>query len=201
MHLEERPNRLTPEPLETILRVLLILNGHCKNIWNIVESSSMKRFVWIWAFILVGMWVSACRLGVGRGDDGALQITTSLTEEKLQSQLAAAIADPSTQNLTIDLREGYALISGERKRDNSDTVDTLSFHLTLGVQDGHLTAAISDTQINGKGVQGDAVDAWAERIVSWLEQIGKNNANSSLQSVSIGDDKITMVWRVEKKDN
>ncbi len=164
----------------------------------------MKRIgqvKWLCILGLIALWVSGCRVGIKRGDDGALRFTTSVSEEKLQAGLAAAIADPATQNLTIDLRDGDALITGQRKRDKSDQFDTLSFRLVLSVQDGHLQAAISDVQINGKSVYGDAVDAWSEQIAGWIEQLGQERANSTLESVKIADDKITMVWRVQNKSN
>lgn len=159
-----------------------------------------RSFKWLLIIWVSALWISGCRLNVKRGDDGVLRVTTSIAEEKLQKTLAAAISDPATQNLTIDLRDGDALITGQRKRPKGDQFDTLSFVLKLSVQDGQLKAAISDVQINGKGVQGDAVESWSEKIVQWIEGLGdQKRPNSSLESVAIGNDQITLVWRIQKK--
>ena len=161
----------------------------------------IRQIKWLCILGLIALWASGCRVGVKRGDDGAFRITTSVTEEKLQAGLAAAIADPATQNLTIDLRDGDALITGQRKRDLSDQFDTLSFRLVLSVQDGHLQADISDVRINGKSVYGDAIDAWGKKIADWIDQLGQKRANSTLESVKIAEDKIMMAWRIQNKSN
>jgi hypothetical protein len=75
--------------------------------------------------------------------------------------------------------------------------DTLTFRLDLGVSDGFLTATVSNAQIDGVPVEQDRVTLWNERIANRLAKAGQRRANSTLQSVSISSDAVTMVWRVE----
>jgi hypothetical protein len=146
---------------------------------------------------LLGMLLSACQATISRNEDGSLRIESSMTEEALQTEILAAIADPLIQSVTVDLQSGYILVSGERKRLNSDQTDSLTFRLDLGVSDGHLTAVVSNAQIDGVPVEQARVDLWNERIATRLTRAGQRRANSSLQSVTVSNDSVTMVWRVE----
>jgi hypothetical protein len=143
--------------------------------------------------------LSACSVNVERNPDGSLKVESSMTEASLQNELKLAIADPLVRDLTADLRDGYVLVSGERERAGGSGSDTLSFRLDLGVSDGHLTARISNAQLNDIPIEQERVNAWNERIASHLEQVGQNRSNSTLQAVTISGETVTMVWRVETK--
>jgi hypothetical protein len=118
-------------------------------------------------------------------------------EDSLQDEIEAAIADPLMRDLTADLRNGYILVSAERERVMSDETDTMTFRLDLGVSDGHLTATISDAQLNALPIEEERVAVWNERIATKLERSGRRNPDSTLQAVTISDDALTMVWRIE----
>ena len=147
--------------------------------------------------VMLGLAASACGVNVERNPDGSLTLEASIPADRLQAEINAAIADPLMRDLTVDLRQGYVFVSAERERLNSDTTDTLTFRLDLGVRDGHLTATISRTQLNGRAVEEARVAVWNERIGTRLERAGKRNANSALQSVSVDLDGMTMIWRIE----
>lgn len=161
----------------------------------------MKPTRWTIAILilstLMGLLLSACQANITRNPDGSLRVETSMTEASLQTEITAAIADPLIQSVTVDLQSGYILASGERKRLNSDQTDTLTFRLDLGVSDGHLTAVISNAQIDGVPVEQARVDLWNERIANRLTHAGQRRANSTLQSVTVSSDSVSMVWRVE----
>jgi hypothetical protein len=146
---------------------------------------------------LLGALLSACQATISRNEDGSLRVETSMTEAALQTEITAAIADPLIQSVTVDLQSGYLLVSGERKRLNSEQTDTLAFRLDLGVGDGFLTAAVSEAEIDGVPVEAERVALWNERIANRLERAGQRRANSMLQSVAISGEAVTMVWRVE----
>ena len=147
--------------------------------------------------ILAALALSACQANISRNSDGSLRVETSMTESALQSEISAAIADPLIQSITVDLQNGYIQVSGVRKRLNSNQTDEMSFRLDLGVSDGHLTAAISNALIDNVPVDQARVDLWNTRIATRLTNAGQRNAKSSLQSVSLTPDEVTLTWRVE----
>ncbi len=149
--------------------------------------------------ILVGLasTLSACGLNLERNPDGSIRLETNITEQSLQNEIDIAIADPLITDFSTDLREGYVFVSADRKRVGSDVIDTMDFRLDLGESDGHLTAVISDVQLNDIPIDEARVAVWNQTIATRLERAGKRNPNSSLQEVLITGDAITMVWRIE----
>jgi hypothetical protein len=113
--------------------------------------------------------------------------------------ITASIADPLVKEVTVSLQTDFALVSGERKRlnDNSRT-DTLSFRLDLGVSNGQLTSSISNAQLDSIAIEQNRVDLWNQTIANRLAILGKKNRNSTLKSLSITPDGITMTWNVKK---
>ena len=79
----------------------------------------------------------------------------------------------------------------------SNDVDQLTFRLDLGARDGSLTAAISDVKINGKAANPDYVSVWNERLANRLQNAGRRNPDSTLQSVTITGNAVEFVWRIE----
>ena len=154
----------------------------------------------IMTLVLLGvlaLTVSACSVDIERNDDGSLTVESSMTEESLQDVLEDAIADPLMHDFTADLHDGYILVSAERERVMSDEIDTLTFRLDLDVSDGHLTATVSNAQLNDQPLEEERVAVWNERIVAKLERSGRRNPNSTLQTVTISEDAFMMTWRVE----
>jgi hypothetical protein len=147
--------------------------------------------------VAVAVAGSACSLNIERNPDGSLTVESSMTEASLQAEIEAAIADPLIRDLTADLRNGYVFVSAERQRLGSEQTDTMTFRLDLGVSDGHLAATISEAQINGLSIEEERVALWNERIATKLERAGQRNPDSTLQAVTISQDAVTMVWRVE----
>jgi hypothetical protein len=101
------------------------------------------------------------------------------------------------RNFAVELQAGYITVSAERGRAIGDKTDTVKFRLDLGVQDGHLTAVISDALLNDEPLDSAYADVWNERMATQLERAGKQNANSSLQAVEVTTNSLTMVWRIE----
>jgi hypothetical protein len=160
-------------------------------------KSQLRTFSIFILAALLGLLLTACQASIARNEDGSLRIETSMTEAAIQSEIEAALADPLIQSVTVDLQSGYALVSGTRKRLNSDQTDTLTFRLDLGVREGFLTAAISNAEVDGVPVEAERVALWNERIANRLERAGQRRPNSTLLSVTITSDSVTMVWRVE----
>ncbi len=147
------------------------------------------------AFLVIGL--SACTIEVARNADGSLAVETTMPEASFESELALALENTNLQNLDVDLQDGFITVSGERPREHSGEIDTLTFRIDLGVSEGQLTATISDVQVNGEPVEGDPVERWNERIAARIARAVQRRPNSELQLVSVGGDVVTMSWRVE----
>lgn len=148
------------------------------------------------ALVLV---LSACRTNVSRNDDGSLTVETAVSQQELQDAVSASIADPLIQELTVSLQSGYVLVTAQRQRLNDATkTDTMSFRLDLSVSNGQLNATISNALLDGKAIEQNRVDHWNETIASRLLILGKKNPNSSLQSVNVTPESVTMTWVVSK---
>ena len=158
----------------------------------------MKTKIMVLGLLMVmGLVVSACSVEIERNADGSLTVESSMTGDALQDELEAAIADPLVREFTADLHNGYILVTSERERVMSDEVDTMTFRLDLGVSDGHLTATVSGALLNDLPIEQERVAVWNERIATKLGRSGQRNPNSTLQAVTVSEDAVTMIWRIE----
>lgn len=159
--------------------------------------NSKRIRIMLGASMIASLLLASCGLSLERNPDGSLRLETSMTEESLQDEIDWAIADPLITNFTVDLKDGYVQVTADRKRVGSSVVDTMTFRLTLGAADGHMTAVISDVVLDGFSVEDEHVNVWNQTIATRLERAGKRNANSSLQEVIVREDGFKMVWRIE----
>jgi len=158
----------------------------------------MKRSS-ILILILLAALVSACNFNVDRNDDGSLSVESTLTQAQIETAIQTALANSELQSLSAQLQSGYISVSASKARTDSNAVDTLEFRLTLGVADSHLTATISDLEIDNFGISQAMVDEWNQMLADGLSQAGQDSPNSELESVSVSPEGVTMVWRVSRK--
>jgi hypothetical protein len=164
------------------------------------EDNPMKKKQWMMVMVLLAtasLAISACSIAVDRNPDGSLRLEVNLPESTIQSEIAAALNDPLITDLQAELRQGYIFVTAERKRVLGDETDMMTFRLDLGTRDGHLTAVISNAKINDEPVNDAYVTVWNQRMAQRLEEAAKRNPDSSLQSVSVSDDALNFIWRVE----
>jgi hypothetical protein len=159
--------------------------------------TTYKRITLILTLILAALLAAACSIDVSRNPDGSLRVETVMTEEAMQSEIQLALADPLIQELAVDLQNGTILVEGTRKRVDSDETDQIQFHLDLSVVDGHLTAVISQAEIDGHPIEDERLAVWNERIATNLERLAAKRPNSSLLSVEVSDSDVTLVSRIE----
>ena len=157
--------------------------------------SVSKKLTLIFLFIL--SLTSACKANISRNDNGSLNVETSITQQELQDLITASIADPLIKELTVSLQSGYVLVSGTRERLNDPgKTDTLSFRLDIGASNGQLTTSISNAQLDGVPLEQSRVDHWNQTIAKRLSMINEKNSKSTLNSVSITSQAVTMNWTV-----
>lgn len=143
--------------------------------------------------------LSACKANISRNPDGSLQVETTVSQQELQDAITVAIADPLVKNVTVTLQSGYANVSGERQRLNdASKTDALTFRLDLGVNNGELAASISNAQLDGNSIEQARVNNWNQTIANRLSRIGQRRPNTTLQSVNITPQSITMIWKTNR---
>lgn len=148
------------------------------------------------ALVLV---LSACRANISRSSDGSGTVDTIISQQELQDAINASLADPLIQELNVSLQSGYILVTGQRQRLNdASKTDSLTFRVDLGVSNGQLTATISNALLDNKSMEQSRIDHWNQTLASRLVIVGKKRPNSTLQSVSVTAEAITMKWSVAK---
>jgi hypothetical protein len=146
------------------------------------------------AFALVA---GACSIDVARNDDGSLQVETVLTEQSLADELTKGVDDPQVNYLTVDMKDGYALVDMERTRDSGFGIDNVSFRVDLSVGDGHLVVDVTEAEWNGISIPQELVDIWNAELAAQIEADAKKDPDSALVSVSLTETALTMEWHVE----
>ncbi len=159
--------------------------------------NKLLRIVLLWG-LTVGLLTVGCTARATRAPDGNLQVETEITAEQLQSVLEEALADAKVQEVSVTLNDGFITVSGAKQRPNSDKTDTLSFRLDLNVNDGHITATVSDVKLNEITITASWLEPVNKIIAQNLEKLGQQDSNYTLQSLTITSAKITMVWVVKK---
>jgi len=141
---------------------------------------------------------TACQLDVERNADGSLQIEAIIAEADIASEIGLGIADdPNAESVTVDLKDGYALVEAVGKNDFGTRTETVSFRLELFVVDGHLGATVTDAVWNGIDIPDELVEMWNEELAWELEQSAKEDPDSTLSAVDITEDELRFEFRLE----
>lgn len=144
------------------------------------------------ALSLVG---AACQLDVQRNADGSLEIEAVIDEADIATEIGLGIGQG--QDVTVDLRDGYAVIDATGPSKSGRRTDTVSFRLDLFVLEDHLGAAVTDAVWNGIDVPQELVEIWNGELAAELEDAAREHPDSTLQSVQITEDRLRFVFRVE----
>ena len=161
-----------------------------------MQPTSKKIFLFMYVLVFL---LSACKGNIARNGDGTLTVETTISQQELQDVVSAAIADPLVKNVTVSLQSGYLLVSGERQRLNdANKSDILTFRLDLSVSNGQLTSSISNAQLDGQPIEQNRVDNWNQTIANRLSNLSQRSENSTLQSISITPEIVTMTWTLTK---
>jgi hypothetical protein len=150
----------------------------------------------------VALFASACQLDVERNTDGSLQIEAIIDEADIATELGFAISeDPDAESMTVDLKDGYALIEAVGKNERGTRTDTVSFRLELFVDGDHLGATVSDAVWNDIEIPDELVEVWNEELAAELEASAKEDPDSTLAAVEITEDQLRFEFRVETEQS
>ena len=65
---------------------------------------------------LLAVSTSACSIDVDRNADGSLQVSTTISETSLASEIEAGIANPAIEDVDVNLPDGFVDVSATRAR-------------------------------------------------------------------------------------
>jgi hypothetical protein len=163
-----------------------------------------RQFLLISALTGVLVFLSACSAEITRNDDGSLTVDSSITEQQFSEEVALAIEDRSqVENVSATLNaDGTISVSGERTDPVSGQLQQFTFDLVLGVSESQrLSAEVTNFTVNGHTADDARLARWNENIAKRIEGRAARREGSTLQSVSVTDDALSMVWHVETKQS
>ncbi len=143
----------------------------------------------------------ACSIDVERNEDGSLQLTTVLTEESLANEIAKGIDDPNVESMTVDMKDGYALVEIQAQRESGFGTDNISFRVDLFVVDGHLGVNVTNAVWNDIPIPQELTDIWNEELAAQLEADAKEDPDSTLVAVELTENSLTMEFRHETEES
>ena len=163
----------------------------------------MKRRTSLWLILLtmIVLTVPACSLKFEPNPDGSTNMEVILDEDAMQTRIQQSIKDPQVRGFNVELQNGFIEVSGTRQNVQTGNLDSMSYRLDLGAEDGHLTAVISNVVINDYPLHPDWLQTWNDNIANNLAASGQNNPNSSFEQVVITEDDVLLVWRIEPREN
>ena len=161
----------------------------------------MKRIIMLVAVAAFALLAGACSIDVERNDDGSLQIETVLTEESLATELAKGMDDPNVESMTVDMKDGYALVEMEALSEWGDGLDEVSFKVEMFVVDGHLGVNVTEAVWNDIEIPQELTDIWNEELAKELEEGAKEDPDSTLVAVELTENDLTMEFRLETDES
>jgi hypothetical protein len=99
------------------------------------------------------------------------------------------------------MKDGYALVEIEAKRESGFGTDNISFRVDLFVVDGHLGVNVTNAVWNDIPIPQDLVDIWNEELAAQLEADAKEDPDSTLVAVELTENALTMEFRHETEQS
>ena len=161
----------------------------------------MKKTMMLVAVAAFALLAGACSIDVERNDDGSLDIETVLTEESLANELAKGINDPNVESLTVDMKDGYALVEMAAKSEWNNGTDEVSFKVEMFVVDGRLGVDVTEAVWNDISIPQELVDIWNDALAKELEEGAKKDPDSTLVAVELTEDALTMEFHHETEES
>ena len=158
----------------------------------------MKRFKLL---LLVGVITAAtlaCSLvNIARSEGGALTVETNLPLQLIQNMLENSAEFTEIVDLQLDPRDGYIFVSAASIQYQGFTARNVSFHLELGVQNGDLTAQITNVSVSNNLFDEALFESVNQMIAERISDAAQNNDQAELLSVNVTQDGVRMVWQVD----
>ena len=154
------------------------------------------------AMVLLGALVlGACSIDIEPNADGSFNVTSELSEQRLQQAIDYSIEDPDVERLEITFHDGYLAVDASGPDEDTGRINDVTFEARLFVTEGHLGVDVYDATWNGEPMPDWIVEAWNDTLARALEREGRKHPDSTLLRVEVEDDVITMEWRVETEQS
>ena len=109
----------------------------------------MKRFKLLLVVGIMTLAAMACGLfNINRNADGTINVETTLPLQLVQTILENSANFTEIVDLQLEPRDGYIYVSAASVQYQGITARNVSFHLELGVQNGDLSARITNVSVS-----------------------------------------------------
>lgn len=153
-----------------------------------------KRKLIVLTIVLAMVMISCSFLNFERGEDGNLRVETTISLDLVQTALETAANFEQVVGLQLEPRDGYIYVHADTVQVQGVTGKDVSFHLVLGVENGILTAQVTDLQVNDNVFDTSQFDEYNQMIADSLSQFSEMTDRATLESVSVTTEGIKMVW-------
>ena len=159
----------------------------------------MKRMKLLLVVGILGLAMMACSLfNIARNDDGTLTIETTLPLQVIQTVLETSVNFTEIADLQLEPRDGYIFVSAASVQYQGFTARNVSFHLELGVQNGQLSALITNVSVSDNLFDESLFESVNQMIADRISEAAQENERAELVSVSVTQqDGVKMVWMVD----
>jgi len=140
----------------------------------------------------------ACSLfNIARNSDGSFTMETTLPLQVIRNMLENSAEFTEIVDLQLDPRNGYIFVSAASVRYQGITVQDVSFHLELGVQNGDLTARITNVSLSNNLFDESFFESVNQMIAERISEAAQDNDQAELLSVDITQEGVKMVWKID----
>lgn len=158
----------------------------------------MNRFKLLLVVAVLTAAMLACSLfNIDRNSDGTFTMETTLPLQMIQSMLENSAEFTEIVNLQLDPRDGYIFISAASVQYQGITVRNVSFHLELGVQNGDLTARITNVSVSDNLFDESFFESVNQIIADRISEAAQDNDQAELLSADVTQEGVKMVWKID----
>ena len=158
----------------------------------------MNRFKLLLVVSVLTVVLMACSLfNIARNSDGTFTMETTLPLQVIQTMLENSAEFTEIVDLQLDPRDGYIFVSAASVRYQGITVQDVSFHLELGVQNGDLTAKITNVSLSNNLFDESFFESVNQMIAARISEAAQDNDQAELLSVDVTQEGIKMVWKID----
>ena len=158
----------------------------------------MKRFKLLLVVGIMTLAAMACGLfNINRNADGTINVETTLPLQLVQTILENSANFTEIVDLQLEPRDGYIYVSAASVQYQGITARNVSFHLELGVQNGDLSARITNVSVSDNLFDESLFVSANQMLAAQLAQASQDNDQAELLSVDISQEGVKMVWRID----
>ena len=158
----------------------------------------MKRFKLLLVVGTMTLAAMACGLfNINRNADGSYNVETTLPLQLVQTVLENSANFTDIVDLQLEPRDGYIYVSAASVQYQGITARNVSFHLELGVQNGDLSARITNVSVSDNLFDESLFESVNQMIAERISEAAQNNDQAELLSVGVSQEGVKLVYRID----